>query len=59
MPKINKMPENLAAKRENKRIEDLLYEDARRKKEKQAELERMQKTKQQQAHLKISDKYVL
>lgn len=53
------MPENLAAKRENKRIEDLLYEDARRKKEKQAELERMQKTKQQQAHLKISDKYVL
>jgi hypothetical protein len=36
------MPENLAAQRQNRKIEDLLYEDARRKKEKQAELERQQ-----------------
>lgn len=53
------MPENLAAQRQNKKIEDLLYDDARRKKEKQAELEKQQTTKQQPAHLKISDKYIL
>lgn len=34
-PKINKMPESLAAKRENRKIEELLYEDAKRKKERQ------------------------
>jgi len=28
------MPENLVAQRQNKKIEDLLYDDARRKKEK-------------------------
>lgn len=39
-PKINKVPDNIAAQRQNKRIEELLYDDARRKKEKQAELER-------------------
>jgi hypothetical protein len=39
------MPENLVAQRQNKKIEDLLYDDARRKKEKQADLERQQQSK--------------
>lgn len=53
------MPENLAAQRQNRKIEDLLLEDARRKKEKQAELERQQLSKQQPVYLKVSDKYIL
>ena len=39
------MPENLVAQRQNKKIEDLLYDDARRKKEKQADIERQQQLK--------------
>jgi hypothetical protein len=39
-PKVNKMPASVAAKRANKKIEEVLYDEARLKKEKQAELER-------------------
>ena len=58
-PKVNKMPASVAAKRGNKKIEEMLYEDARIKKEKQAELEKQQAAKTQQTHLKISDKFIL
>lgn len=33
-PKVNKMPASVAAKRGNKKIEEMLYDDARLKKEK-------------------------
>jgi hypothetical protein len=58
-PKINKMPEGLAAKRENKKIEDMLLDEYRKKQEKLAELERKQSSKNTSAHLKLTDKYVL
>lgn len=46
-------------KRENRKIEDLLMEDARRKKEKIAELEKSAMIKPQFLNTKVSDKYIL
>jgi hypothetical protein len=46
-------------KRENRKIEDLLMEDARRKKEKLAELEKSAMTRPQLLNTKVSDKYIL
>jgi len=46
-------------KRENRKIEDLLMEDARRKKEKLAELEKSATMKPQLMNNKVSDKYIL
>lgn len=53
------MPEQLVQKRENRKIEDLLMDDARRKKEKIAELEKSAMMKPQLINTKVSDKYIL